>query len=361
MSEKESAEHDLFDRLGDKVNKDPIREVLVEYRDKYPGEIQVSGNKADLVGHLRAAVTSGRIPRRRAFELLQEGEENGNQIIHYFKPTNDAVLRKCRSPQQVAEQLFGKNWQTTKGFPRLTKLKGGWDIVDFRTPYQEKPNDWLLKVYTFQEVQVRVREFDRIETAMKGVLGLRENEYAVIFERRVDESVCIARWNDDEEHPLLELRIELSGRLARFDVDINALWSRLKPAIEQEYDFEPWSLRGPLEQMLRQCRENTEVYELGLANMIDSGDWGVRYMPYTEHERIDTIPSRLDAIHQILDDGGWCERLVMTWLTEGSNEILDGNLRTYAGSRGVNELVIRASATAQAVDYVTDKLRSFAG
>jgi hypothetical protein len=144
-------------------------------------------------------------------------------------------------------------------------------------------------------------------------------------------------------------------------LDINALWTRLQQAFDREDDFEPWELRGPLEQMLRLCRDNTDVYELGLANIVDSGDWGVRYMPYTEHERIDTIPSRLDTIHQLLDDGGWCERLVMTWLPEGSGEALEGNLRTYAGSRGVNELVIRAATTARAVDYVTDQLRSFAG
>jgi hypothetical protein len=112
--------------------------------------------------------------------------------------------------------------------------------------------------------------------------------------------------------------------------------------------------------MLRACSDNAAVFELGLANLIDSGEWGVRFTPYTETERIHDIPGRLDSIHKMLDDGGRCDRLVMTWLAKSSGGALDKDLRTYAGSRGTNELVIRAQTTARAVDYVTDQLRAFA-
>lgn len=360
MSDVAPEEQDLFERVADKVNRDPIHSLLSEYRALFPGEIQVSGNKADLVAHLRSAVDMGRIPRARVFSLLQDGEENGSQIIMYLRPKTKDVLEKCRNPQKVARELFGKDWAKTKGFPRLTRLTSGWDVADFRIGHLGKPNDWLLKVYTFQEVRVKVRDLDQAEVAMRGFIGLKENEYAVVYERRVAESVCLARWNDDDDHPLLELRVELSGRLDRLNTDIHALWTRLRPAFERDQDFDEWDLRGPLEQMLRQCREHTETYELGLANLVDSGDWGVRYMPYTEHEKIDTIPSRLDTIHQLLDDGGWCDRLVMTWLADGAAGNLERNLRAYAGSRGINELVIRAETTARAIDYVTDQLRAFA-
>jgi hypothetical protein len=83
-------------------------------------------------------------------------------------------------------------------------------------------------------------------------------------------------------------------------------------------------------------------------------------MPYTEHDRIDATPIRLATIHQILDDGGRCDRLVVTWLPKKSGGALDKELRTYAGSRGTNELVISARTTSRAVDYVTDQLRRFA-
>lgn len=87
---------------------------------------------------------------------------------------------------------------------------------------------------------------------MQFALKLKKNEYAVIYERRVIESVCIARWNSDAAHPLLELRVELAGRLPRFKVDINAIWSRLMSAFQQE-DFDLWDLRKVLQKMLREC------------------------------------------------------------------------------------------------------------
>ena len=174
------------------------------------------------------------------------------------------------------------------------------------------------------------------------------------------ESVCIARWNEHETLPLLELRIELAARLPRFKLDINALWSRLKPAFQQD-DFELWDLRVVLEKMLRGCQEHTEVYQVGLVNLKDSGDGNVRYTPYTEYDPIDTHPTRLKTIHQLLDDGGQCDRLVVNWIAASSGGALDGSLRAYAGSRGTNELVVRAQTTACAVNYVTNQLRAFAG
>ena len=73
------SEQDLFDRVQAKVNKEPLKAVLVEYQQQHPGEISTSGVKADLIGHLRDACSIGRIPRERVFALLQEYEENGNQ------------------------------------------------------------------------------------------------------------------------------------------------------------------------------------------------------------------------------------------------------------------------------------------
>jgi len=197
------------------------------------------------------------------------------------------------------------------------------------------------------------------EAAVQFALKLQKNEYAVIFARRVIESVCIARWNSHPDHPLLELRIKLAGRLQRFKLDINAIWSRLKPALQQE-DFDPWDFRKVLDRMLRECQEQADVYQVGLVNLKDSGDGNVRYTPSTEHEPIDTNLTRLNTIHQLLEDGGQCDRLVMNWMSGSSGDALDENLRTYAGSRGANELVVRAQTTERAVNYVTDQLRHFA-
>ena len=134
----------------------------------------------------------------------------------------------------------------------------------------------------------------------------------------------------------------------------------MKPAFEQQ-QFEAWDLRSVLDKMLRECQANTDQYQIGLVNLKDSGEGNVRYTPYTENEPIDTNPIRLQTIHQLLDDGGMCDRLVMYWLSAGSGGNLSSNLRTYAGSRGTNELVIRAQTSEKSVNHVTDRLRSFAG
>lgn len=348
---------DLFERILDKVNTDPIKALLAKAKEDMPGDFGITGSSQELVDHLKRAKSLGSLTQDQVFALLQEAEENGVQTILYYTPKSDAIRALCSNPAEVAKILFGEGWQVTAGFPYLPRLESGWEVVDFRTPYAGKPKDWLMKVYTFQESKVQVKnlEGDEVQFALK----LKKNEYAVIYERKAIESVCIARWNSDSNLPLLELRIELAGRLPRFKIDINAIWSKLKPALQQE-DFDLWDLRGVLQKMLRECETQAGVYQVGLVNLKDSGEGNVRYTPYTEHEPIDTNETRLKTIHQLLDDGGQCDRLVMKWVAAGSMGSLDGNLRTYAGSRGTNELVIRAQTTARAVDYVTDQLRHFA-
>ncbi len=355
---QEPEEQDLFDRVLDKVNADSIRAALVRAKEDKPGDFGASGTKAELIAHLRRAVALGSMTREQVFSLLQEAEENGGQTILYYSPKSEEVRALCSRPEEVARLLFGEEWRETSGFPKLPRLKSGYEVVDFRTPYGGKANDWLIKVYTFQETKVQVRTLEG-EEGVQFALKLREGEYAVIYERKITESVCVARWNSDEDRPLLELRIELSGRLARFKMDLNAIWTRLSPAIRQD-DFEPWELRDSLRNMLRECQSQTELYQIGLVNLKDSGEGNVRYTPYTENEPIDTNPIRLKTIHQLLDDGGQCDRLVMNWMAAASEGALEENLRTYAGSRGTNELVIRAQTTGRAVDYVTDQLRRFA-
>jgi len=349
---------DLFERVRDKVNADSIKAVLSKAKDDIPGDFGISGNSEELLGHLRDAVNAGSLTTEQVYALLQEGEENGVQTILCYAPKSEETRQLCSDPSEVAKRLFGENWSTSTGFPLLPRLETGWEIVDFRTPYAGKSSDWLMKVYTFQESKVLVKNLESDEVHF--ALQLKKNEYAVIYERRVIESVCIARWNAHHESPLLELRIELARRLPRFKIDINALWSKLKPVFEQE-DFELWDLRVILQKMLRECQDKTDIYQIGLVNLKDSGEGNVRYTPYTEHEPIDTNPTRLKTIHQLLDDGGQCDRLVMSWMADGSGGAFGGNLRTYAGSRGTNVLVVRAQTTERAVNYVTDQLRSFTG
>ncbi|QEL19357.1 hypothetical protein [Limnoglobus roseus] len=358
MSSSDLPEQDLFERIKGKVNKEPIRQLLLEYKEQHK-DILTGGTQEELVDQLKSAELAGQIPRSRLFGLLQEFEENGNQSLLYYSPATAAIRELCRSPEEVAKLLFGADWRKTQGFPKLARLSGGWEVVDFRTNIPGKPTDWLMKIYTYQETKVQVRELQAVEANTTG-LGLRANEYVVIYEKRVTESVCLARWNDHPRDGLLELRVEHSGRKDRFELDVNSIWNRLQKAFVWA-DFQAWELGRALEQMLRECETNNDLYLLGLAHLVDSGEGGVRYVPYTEKDSIDAAPIRLQTIRQILEDGGRCSGLAMTWLPKGSGGVLEDKLRTYAGSRQTNQLVISAQANARAVDYVTDKLRFFAG
>ena len=350
-------EQDLFARIKEKVNKDFVRAFLASIPNEHPEDTQLNANLPELVDQIEAAHAAGRVAREQVLALLQEFEENGNQTLLFYSPSTAAASQLCCTPEEVATRLFGSAWRV--GFPRLIKLDNGWEVVDFRIGLPGKPGDWLMKIYTYQESRVQVREVQPQE--IQGLPSLRENEYVVIYKKQVTESVCLARWNDHPRHGLLELRVEMSGRIARFEMDVNAIWSRLQPVFARNDDFNPWELAKPLERVLRECPQHQNLYQLGLAHLMDSGEGGVKYVPYTEHDSIDATPIRLQTINQILDDGGRCSRLTMNWLPEQSGGAIEKKLRTYAGSRQSNELVISAQTTARAVDYVTNQLRYFAG
>src|SRR5262249_27017983 len=270
-----------------------------------------------LLEHLREAVDAGRIPRDRVFALLQDHEENGSQSILYYSPITEAVRERCRDGEGVAQSLFGPDWREEQGFPRLIRLESAYVTVDFRVGLPDKPNDWLMKLYSFQENRVRVRELQPGEAPAQ--LSLGTNEVAVVYERRPVESVLLARWNDHEQFGLLEIRVEFAGRRERFELDQNAVWTRLKEAFSREEDFVPWNLEPVLTRMLQECEDHAAVYRLGLTHLRDSGEGTVRYVPYTEHEPIDATPIRIQTIQQILNDGGTCLGLVMNWLPDESD------------------------------------------
>ena len=305
---KQPESQNLYERVIDKVNADSIKALLAKAKDDTQGDFGTSGNTEELVDHLKRAVGVGSLTSERVYSLLQEAEENGGQTILYYVPKTEGTRQLCSDPDEVARRLFGADWRNTAGFPLLPRLDTGWEIVDFRTPYSGKASDWLMKVYTFQESKVQVKNLEGEEVQF--ALKLKKNEYAVVYERRVIESVCIARWNSHGKTPLLELRIELAGRLPRFKIDINALWSRLKPAFEQE-DFELWELRDLLQKMLRECQDKTDIYQIGLVNLKDSGEGNVRYTPYTEHEPIDTNPTR----------SRWLNPPAMVWVASPSSHV----------------------------------------
>ncbi len=140
---------DLFERILDKVNGDPMKALLAKAKEEIPGEFGVSGSNQELVDHLKKAEAVGSVTRQQVFALLQEAEENGDQTILYYTPKTDAIRDLCSDPDEVAKKLFGEGWRETSSFPYLPRLANGSEVVDFRTHYAGKAKDWLMKVYTF--------------------------------------------------------------------------------------------------------------------------------------------------------------------------------------------------------------------
>lgn len=348
----------LCDRIRSKVNVHTLRAFLKLQSEKHQrGEIVIGSTKEEMSHNLNEAISQGLIPIGEAIDLLREGEENGHQTILYYRPKSLKATDLCRQPENIAKSLFGKNWRTSEQFPLLPQLTEGYAIVDFREKYLGKENDWLLKIYTYQTVKEKVRQVDGNQINSQN-LGLEQDQFAVIYQNITLESVCVLRWNDHETLGLLEIRIEFENRSKKFEKDVGSVWKNVAAVFSQD-DFEPWELHKPLLNMLRKCEDNNSEYELGVVSLTDSGDGVVKYHTKTEFDSIAAAPVRLDTIKQILDDGGRCDRLVITWMPKASKGALLQSLRTYAGSRGTNELVISAQISSKAVDYVTDRLRLF--
>lgn len=103
-------------------------------------------NKEDLVRrNLRTAIESKAMDIEEVFDLIRSAEENGNQHIFYWRPTN-SKLANTITLEHVAEQLWGSNFQKVLGaFPSIRLKPDDYKYSDLRAVSTRKPKDWILE------------------------------------------------------------------------------------------------------------------------------------------------------------------------------------------------------------------------
>jgi hypothetical protein len=261
----------------------------------------------------------------------------------YFKPVSKAVIERCESGEVIAQELFGRKWKEKMGFPKYELVPEKYEWADFRVGHRiSKKSDWVAKIYGHE-----------INFHFTGQEFLTDGRLAKYYKTDDARVVCLARWNSPD---LLEMRVTRSESRALMLLRLNALWTRLKPAL-QTSDFIEWDdLKKARKKMLKFRSKYTKLYQTGSIQVTDSASGKAAFLPYTEDEASDDTEERRTAIDAFVAAGCSCEHLVATW--QPSNGLAH-ELRTIIGARYPHEIVISGQTSSQAVDYVTDKLRFF--
>ena len=88
----------LLDRLQAARDKRAIQGLLRTVNDDHglrPGELRITGNKEDLLHHVRHAIDSGLLSIERLATFVDRLEENGGQHLFLFDLTSDGLADLC--------------------------------------------------------------------------------------------------------------------------------------------------------------------------------------------------------------------------------------------------------------------------
>jgi hypothetical protein len=293
--------------------------------------------------NLRTAIEARAIPLDAVFRLIRDSEENGNQHIFYFRSRNKE-LSQMMNLEFFAKNLWGANVERqTANFPAIRLKPNDFRYSDLHTPYQNKPRDWVLKIYGHAVV-----------TRATGKVEKRGQD--TFWREFVEEPlriVLIARWNAPD---LLELRVQRDESKVRVEGWLTQLWSMLKPALVLA-QFEEWDLAKSLKSMILKKDSNTKTYAIRDASVLDEGV-GVRFEPRSDKGTLFDSDWVSESVKRLEATDGECDGLTVTWLTGKDGEVPEKDIRTILGKRRVNEIVVGARASRSDLDYVTDQLRS---
>ena len=231
-------------------------------------------------------------------------------------------------------------------FPRYFENSEGYSWADFRIGLPNKPNDWVAKLYTR-------------DPSLKFVNQVTQENGDVVktFKPEYERIVALARWNAPN---LLEVRITRCESRDKLRMRLHGIWKKLSPALKQELDFIEWDVRSIRKKMLESRRENETIFTTGSLQLTDSQSGKIIVHPNTPEEEADDADERSAAIDAVLGDNRCvCDHLAITYLQSGSSNVLERDLRVSIGGRYDHEILVSAQASLQAVDYVTNQLRSF--
>ncbi len=345
------AERDPYDLIQELASNDQIKDVLRKYKlladdPTIKKELLVGGNQAELIGRLKKAVINKHIPLIEVTNLIRETEENGCQHILYYRPCTVIAKKFCNDGTEVASKLFGNKWESKMNFPRYFENPEDFAWADFRIGLPNKETDWVAKLYH------REKTFSLTDEVTKA-----DGTLVKTFTPRYDRVVILARWNAPD---LLEVRVSRCESRATFQLRLNALWTRLRLAFEKEKDFIEWGVSKIRKKMLEERRANETIYTTGSLQITDSRSNKAAFHPSTPDECADDAEESSEAIDALLRNrSSTCDHLITTYLQSGSASVLEKDLRILIGSRYDHEIFVSTQASCQALDYVTNHLRSF--
>jgi hypothetical protein len=240
-------ERDVYAAINEAATNDQIKDLLRRHKEGYR-EVRVSGNKDELIQHLKDAVSGGFIPSVEIARLVQESEENGDQHVFYYLPKDGAVRLRCGDGSTVAKRLWGAGWEKLMSFPVFTRPDSACEWADFRVGLAKKPHDWLGKLYGHER---HLRLIGEKPTDTGGFIRH--------FEPEDEATVYVVRWSGPD---LLEVRLPRCDSKGTLLFRMNEVWSRLQPALDRD-EFVPWNLKPARHRMLKERKERGALYQLG--------------------------------------------------------------------------------------------------
>ncbi len=302
--------------------------------------------KEDLVSrNLRAAIEAHALDIQEVFDLIRSSEENGNQHIFYWKPTN-AKLGSTLTLEHVARQLWGANWEkVVTAFPSIRLKPDDYKYSDLRAISKRKPKDWILKIYG-QKTIVRATGKTRPEAP------------GVFWREFVEESLRIvlaARWNYPD---LLEIRVQRNESRRRIEEWHEQVWTMLSPALVRT-QFTKWPLNAPMTRITLDAEKNAKLYEFRDAGILDRDeDVAASFQSVSDQGNLFKSQQTITSIQSFLAAGGSLNGLAVKWFANPKSEP-EEELRVLLSAKEPNEMVVSGRCTAGDLDCVTDQLRTF--
>jgi hypothetical protein len=331
-------------------------------------KIKSSGTKAEMVQQLSKCYLMKLVTLEEIEELIQENEENGAQHIFYYKPASKAAAGRLAQGNRIAESIFGEGFTRKKQrFPRLLTVPDGQsEWIDFRVGYiPNKPKDWLAKIYVRATGQEPLSQEEFESVLSTNGMKLADFPKGFVFggNRQISRGVAVVvRWNDPD---LLEFRVSQEWAEDRKDIEsrLAIVMQKFEKVIPSK-DLIPWNLSRVRPAMASADNKGNEVFRVYRASLRTKMGATTTIIAGSLEEGIENDDDINGSMERQYRGGATSGAFTVRFLANGSQNSLVEDLSVVLGAfqnepgRKTHEIMIRASATPQAVDYVTEQLRS---
>lgn len=246
----------------------------------------------------------------------------------------------------MSELLFDKP-SNKLAFPNFSSLPAKLFWADFRRVSTTLGDTaWLLKLY------------DRMEKKVKLTDSQQDDTIIVKYQLQPVRAVYIIRWN-----PLgyLEVRVPRWSTIHGVETMLERCRTLLNKYISVG-DLGEWNLCPVATTLLDERSKNKTLYRVADPSLTNRHGSSCVFNVVDEQKDLDYDPDHDATVTYLLKQGSSCHALRVRWLM-GEAEGLKNHeaLSTVVGALAKNEITIAAKTTAEAIDYVTYRLRQFAG